>query len=99
MKALETLTAEYLKNVRQVIEQDVRQQVAAATLGKLAVPKKAVAAQPAAKKADKKADKKVAYTYTFEAKACPVCGKMNKGRRWRYYCGEHRKDDPQNKAE
>ncbi len=97
MTALETLTAEYLKNVKKIVEKQVREDIAALVGG--TSKSESSEKKTAEKKAGKKAKKKVAYTYTFESKPCPICGKMNKGRRWRYYCGEHRKDDPQNKAE
>lgn len=98
MTALETLTVEYLKNVQLVVEKKVREDIAALVVGTLKSQSKEPATKDTASKSKQSKKKKGSYTYTFEAKPCPVCSKPNKGRRWRYYCAEHRKDDPKYKA-
>jgi hypothetical protein len=59
-------------------------------LTKLGATATALAALPAPKKAKKNKG------YEVTPKPCPVCQKPNGGRRWRYYCADHRKDDPKN---
>jgi hypothetical protein len=77
-KLLEDKVREFATALHAAIDAEIRQELAAA----LANARTASVAR------------RTGYTYQFESKPCPTCGKENKGRRWRYYCAAHRKDDP-----
>jgi NMD protein affecting ribosome stability and mRNA decay len=98
MTALEQLTQEFVLKVRELVEQEVRSTIAESivdALGGVAIDARKLTTQRRVVQGTQQ-QRKVTYTYTFSEKPCPVCGKLNRGRRWRYYCKDHLAQDPHN---
>ncbi len=77
-KQITEAVSRFVTELHALVDAEVRANVQQKLLAAVTTPEGA----PVAKR-------KTGYSYTFEAKPCPTCGKMNKGRRWRYFCKEH----------
>lgn len=80
-KKLEEMLTRFATELHALVAEEVRTEIAKNVQA-------ALDTQPVALMVSK-AGRRTGYTYTFAEKPCPVCGKLNRGRRWRYYCKDH----------
>ncbi len=81
---LKLMARKFVEEVEQQIEQQINEAVATKVL---AIEAKYAKAAAKGKQAKLPAARKGGYKVT--AKACPVCGVLNKSRRTGFYCKEH----------
>jgi hypothetical protein len=83
---IDTVLAQFKHNILRAIEAEVRRQIVA-NLDAVAP----TVVEPAPKVKGKRGPKEGSIA---KEKPCPTCGTMNKARRFRFYCADHRDQIP-----